>query len=170
MLAFVPWSCVPSFLSALLLCAWCVVFEYGLISRFKGVFSGVLGVSCGFVLLACFAWLVGLCTRVELGGFRACCVFAFLLSFCLCPFAFRFISLLLLLSFCPCVSVSALLCLFSCLVFPFLFCFVVSFSLSDYTQKERAQRVVPCVLACLVVGCFIWLLLCTLRTRPGSIR
>ena len=58
-------------LSALSLCLWCVACKYGSISRFKGVFSAVWGVSCGFVLLACFAWLVWLCTRVELGGFMA---------------------------------------------------------------------------------------------------
>ena len=70
-------------------------------------------------------------------------MFAFLLSFCLSPFAFRFISLLLLfalLSFFAlvvfCLS-SCLSCLFLCLVV-FI---VVSFSLSDYTQKERARRV-----------------------------
>ena len=70
-LALVLWSCVPSFLSALSLCLWCVVLEYALISRFKGVFSGFLGLLCGFVLFWCFAWLVGLCTRVELGGLKA---------------------------------------------------------------------------------------------------
>ena len=29
-----------------------------------------------FVLLRCFAWLVWLCARVELGGLKARCVFA----------------------------------------------------------------------------------------------
>ena len=57
--ALVLWWCVPLLLSSLLLFPWCVVFEYGSISRFKGVFSGFWGVSCGF------------CTRVELGGFMA---------------------------------------------------------------------------------------------------
>ena len=90
--------------------------------------ASMLCVACGaFVCVRCLAVL----------GLVAC--LPLFLSFCLSPFAFRFISLLLLLSFCPCVSVSALFCLSSCLVFPFLLCFVVSFSLTDYMQKERAQ-------------------------------
>ena len=90
---------------------------------------------CGFVLFGCFAWLVGLlCAWVvrRIRGLRRVC----LPFYPFCPWFYPFAQLL---SFCPCVSVSALLCLSSCLVFPFLLCFVVSFSLSDYTQKERAQ-------------------------------
>ena len=119
-------------LSALSLCLWCVVFEYGSISRFKGVFSVVWGCCVGLCGSCGLRGLWGFCVREWLGGFMACGVFAFL-----------FVLFALLLSFCPCVSVSALLCLFSCLVFPFLLCFVVSFSLSVYTQKERAQRFCP---------------------------
>ena len=57
--ALVLLSCVPSFV---LFVALCLVpaCKYGPISRFKGVFSVVLGVSCGFVLVRCFAWLVWL--------------------------------------------------------------------------------------------------------------
>ena len=55
--ALVLWSCVPSFLSALSLCLWCVVLEYALISRFKGVFSVVCGVCVG---LCCLGALRGL--------------------------------------------------------------------------------------------------------------
>ena len=76
-------------------------------------------------------------------------------------FAFRF----LLLSSCPafvllsclasCLACFPALCLVflsSCLVLFVLVVFVVvSFSLTDYTQKERAQRVVPCVLASCVM-------------------
>ena len=50
----------------------------------------------GLCCLGALRGLRGFCTRVELGGLKACCVFAFLLSFCLSPFAFRFISLRLL--------------------------------------------------------------------------
>ena len=95
---------------------------------------------------------------MDCGAFvRVRCLAVLGLVACLPPFflfflffAFLFISLLLLLSFCPCVSASALLCLSSCLVFPFLLCFVVSFSLSDYMQKEKGA--IPCVLSCPVVG------------------
>lgn len=45
--ALVLWSCVPAFLSALSLCAWCVMLEYGSIWRFWGVFSVVCGVRVG---------------------------------------------------------------------------------------------------------------------------
>lgn len=41
--ALVLWSCVPSFLSALSLCLWCIALKYGSVSRFKGVFSVVWG-------------------------------------------------------------------------------------------------------------------------------
>ena len=73
--------------------------------------------------------LCGFCTRVELGGFRACCVFA--------PI---FIVLHLFFFFFACFP--ALLVLLPCLVcFCVFVAFVVSFSLSDGTQKERARRV-----------------------------
>ena len=39
-LALVLWSCVPSFCPLSCFVSWWVVFEYGSISRFKGVFSG----------------------------------------------------------------------------------------------------------------------------------
>ena len=48
-LALVLLSCVPLVLSALSLCLWCVVFEYGPISRFKGVFSGFWAFRVGLV-------------------------------------------------------------------------------------------------------------------------
>ena len=40
------WVCsvpLPCLLSAFLLCLWCIAFEYGFISRFKGVFSAFWG-------------------------------------------------------------------------------------------------------------------------------
>ena len=52
-----------------------------------------------------------------------------------------FLSLYLLFVLHLVCFVMVVFCLSSCLVFPFLLCFVVSFSLSDYTQKERARRV-----------------------------
>ena len=77
--------------------------------------------------------LCGFCTRVELGGLKACGVFAF-----------RFLLLLLCL---PPFMLVVLLCS-GCLSFVLLHCLcgslgvvVVSFSLTDYTQKERAQSV-----------------------------
>ena len=101
-----------------------------------------------------------LCTRVELGGFRACCVFAFL-----------FVSLPLFLSFLPLfylfaylqgfafvvLVLSAFVALSLCLLFPL-----------RTIRKERAQF--SCVLSCPAVGCFIWLLLCIPRTRQVSAR
>ena len=49
-------------LSALSLCLWCVVFEYGFISRFKGVFSAVWAFRVG---LCCLGALRGLCGFVR---------------------------------------------------------------------------------------------------------
>ena len=71
---------------------------------------------------------------MELGGFRACCVFASV--FILLPSAFLLClssgALPLLSSACP----------LACLVCSCVFVgFVVSFSLSDSAQKERARRV-----------------------------
>ena len=91
----------------------------------------------GLCCLRALRGLCGFCARVELGGLKACCVFASL--FVLLPFFF-----------CSCVCL--LLCwlsFFALVVFLcplalslWLFgCAVVSFSLSDYTQKERARRV-----------------------------
>ena len=126
-------------LSALSLCLWWVVFEICLYSRFKGVFSAVYGVCVGLCCLRALRGLCGFCARVELGGLKACGVFpsiypficlSFYLFTCFLSFA---LSALLWLSFfvllhCLCGSLGVV---------------VVSFSLSDYTQKERAQRFCP---------------------------
>ena len=91
----------------------------------------------GLCWLGALRGLWGFCARVELGGYMTCGVFA--------PI-FPLFSLLLYvcLSFslvCPMVVLSLLSCL-SCLVCCCgLVVFVVSFSLSVYTQKERARRV-----------------------------
>ena len=58
-------------LSALLPCPRCVVFKYGFISRFKGVFSAFRGVCVGLLGLGALRGLWGFCARVELGGFMA---------------------------------------------------------------------------------------------------
>ena len=90
--------------------------------------------------------LWGFCVREWLGGLKACGVFAFV---------FRFFSVFaLLLSFCPCVSVSALLCLPSCLVFVgVLLGFLFPFRM--YRQKERARRVGASSLGVLWVALFV---------------
>lgn len=125
-----------AFLSALSLCLWCAVLEYGSISHFKGVFSAVWGFGVGLCCLGALRGLWGFCARVELGGLKACGVFAFrfvLLSLCLLSFYTLCLSsgaLPLLFSACP---LALSLWVFGCVV--------VSFSLSVYTQKERARRV-----------------------------
>ena len=111
-----------------------------------------MGRLCGFVWLACFAWLVWLCTRVELGGFRACGVFAFLLSvfplLCLpfhlfTCFLFFTLSALFWLSFaCPLV----LSCLFLC---PCGFCCCFFFPFGLHAKREGA----PCW--CVLSSCVV---------------
>ena len=102
------------------------------------VFRGFLGGFMGFVwvcvvLVLCVA-CVGFCVREVFGGFKACGVFAPV--FILLPFSFCLSFYLFAPAFCPFVLLcSGCLSLSSCIVF------VVSFSLSDYTQKERARRV-----------------------------
>ena len=70
-------------LSAFLLCSRCIACKYGSISHFKGVFSGFWAFRVG---LCCLGALRGFCARVELGGLKACGVFASL--FVLLPFFF----------------------------------------------------------------------------------
>lgn len=116
----------PRLLSVLPLCAWCVACKYGSICDFKGVFRGFLLFRVG---LCCLGALRGFCTRVELGGFMACGVFAsvfLLLSLCLLSFyALRLSSgaLSLLSSACP-----------------LAFLVVVSFSLSDVCAKKKGRE------------------------------
>ena len=104
----------------------------------------------------------------------ACCVFC--LSFYpFCPFAFILLPFVLSLCFsflsftlsalfwlsfaCPLVLSCLFLCLCCCFFFPY-----------GLHAKRKGAKGCPCVLACLVVGCFIWLLLCTPRTRQVSAR
>ena len=109
----------PLLLSSLSLCAWCVVFEYGSISRFKGVFSGFWAFRVGLCCLGALRGLWGFCVREWLGGFTACCVFASIFPLlCLLFYLFTcFLSFIL----------SALFWLsFACpLALSFLSCFVL---------------------------------------------
>ena len=125
-LALVLWSCVPSF---------CPLYRFalGVLSLnmvsfrvFRGLLAGFMGfVWVCMVLVLCVACVaLYACGVRRLKGLRRVC-----LSFC--PFAF-----LLLLLCLPSFMLVVLLCsgclyLFSCIVF------VVSFSLSDKTKKER---------------------------------
>ena len=95
------------------------------------------------VCVLCVA-CVGFCARVELGGFGACGVFAPI--FILLPFVFLLCSLSLCLC-CPVLVLFPAFPLLSALV-PFVGFVIVSFSLSDYTQKERALRVGASSLVC----------------------
>ena len=140
--------CVPCLLSSPLLCLWCIALEYGSISRFKGVFRGFCGVGvylCGFGALR---GLWGFCARVELGGLKACGVFASvlsLLSSLLLLLSLFLPSLLVLLSSaCP---LACLVC--SCVIvgFGFLFPF-------RYIRKKKGRNSLRPLLSCcgLVMG------------------
>ena len=148
--AFVPCSLL---LSALSPCACRVACKYALIWRFKGVFRGFWGADVYLYGLMSLRGLCGFCVREWLGGFGACCVFALVFFF----FALAFHSFVLLLSSCfascPFVlrcSGCLLLVLFSALS---LCVFVISFSLSVYTQKRKGAPF-WCVLSLWVVGVF----------------
>ena len=119
-------------LSVSLPCSRCVACKYGSISRSKGIFSAVWGFRVGLCCLGGLRGLCGFCTRVELGGLKVCGVFASVFIF----LAFICCSLLLLLSRfrLPLLVLLSSACPLSLWV-------VVSFSLSVYTQKERARRV-----------------------------
>ena len=120
-------------LSALLLCSRCIACEYAFICVFKAVFGAVWGIRVGLCCLDTLRGLWGFCTRVELGGLKACGVFAPVLSLfpCVC-LSFTCFALVVFCLF-------SLVCLCSLCVLVALV--VVSFSLSDYTRKERAQSV-----------------------------
>ena len=145
---------VPCLLSVISPCAWCISLKYGSISRFKGVFRGFWGCCVGLCCLGGLRGLWGFCTRVELGGLKACGVFAFVFPI-LCPFISVFallLSLCLFSGLCLCYS---LLILFACFVCPcgLVDFVVVSFSLSDICAKRKGA--IPCVLSSCLVGLFI---------------
>ena len=154
-LALVLWWCVPCLLSSPLLCLWCIALEYGFISRFKGVFSGFWGANMCLYGFGVLRGLWGFCARVELGGLKACGVFASILSSFVLFLVLYFVLFLVLLLLClhPFISLS---------FFVLLHCFcdslgvgVVSFSLSVYTQKERAQFLASSLVLLWVVG-LLW--------------
>ena len=125
--------CVPSLLSALSLFPWRIACKYGSISHFKAVFRGFRGVRVGLFVLGALRGLWGFCVREWLGGYMACCMFAFVfILLCLYFICFPSSSLSsgalpLLSSACPLVC---LVC--SCVLVGFVF----SFSLADYMQKK----------------------------------
>ena len=65
-------------------------------------------------------------------------------------------------------SLVVLLCSGCFSLLSFLGCVCVFFFPFGLYAKRKGARVLPCVLACLVVGCFIWLLLCIPCTRQVS--
>ena len=124
-------------LSALSLCLWCIACEYAFICVFKAVLAGFGRFVWVYVVL-CFAWLVWLLyacgVRRFKGLLRVCLYFSASLPF--------FLSLYLLFVLHLVCFVLVVFCLSSCIVFVALWVLVVvSFSLTDYTQKERARRV-----------------------------
>ena len=136
-------------LFALLLFPWCVACRYGFVSRFGGVFSAVWGCCVGLCCLGGLRGLWGFCARVELGGLKACGVFAVLLSVfpLLCLYLIRFSSSSPI--FWGFVFVVLGL---SCL--PVLFVLVwllFLFPLRMHRQKERAQSVFASSLVLLCV-------------------
>ena len=115
-------------------------FQICLISRFKGVFGGFWGADVCLYGLRSLRGLWGFCVRERLGGFMSCGVFALL--FTSSPlFFFLFAYLLGLCLCCPWLVLLAAWLLIMVLSSLYLWVVVVSFSLTDYTQKERAQSV-----------------------------
>ena len=90
--------------------------------------------------------LCGFCTRVELGGLKACGVFAFvflLLLLCLPPF------MLVVLLCSGCLSLS------SCIVFVALWVWLLfPFPFRTTRKKKGRKGFAPCVLSSFVVGLF----------------
>ena len=103
----------------------------------------VCGVCVGLCCLRALRGLWGFCTRVELGGFRAYCVFASI-----------FIVLPLFFFFFACFP--ALLVLFAGLVYLCCFCGSLCFLFPYRTIRKKKGRkgFAPCVLSWCVVGVF----------------
>lgn len=146
--ALVLWSCVPRPFLPFLLCLWCIACKYAFIWRFKGVFSGFYGADVYLCGLRSLRGLRGFCARVRLGGFGACCVFAFvflLLSLCLLSFYALCLSsgaLPLLSSACP---LACLVC--SCVLVGL--CFL--FPLRTIRKKKGRNFLRPLSFCCGVV-------------------
>ena len=98
------------------------------------------------MLLACFAWLVRLCTRVELGGLKACGVFAPVFILLLLSFAHLLCSLPFLLSLYLPDRVALSLCLCGSLG-------VVVVSFFPFGLHAKRKGAISCVLSWCVVGC-----------------
>ena len=146
---------------ALRLVCW---LEICLYFAFLGGFDGVLWCLCGFVLPACFAWLVGLlyacAVRRFRGLWRVCLPFSLFLCVCLAFVHWAF-PLSAFRALCSCCTLFASLWLFvcCCCFFPF-----------GCTDKKKGREGLPLASSLVVVGCFIWLLLCIPRTRQVSAR
>ena len=117
----------------------------------------------GLLGLRALRGLCGFCVREWLGGLKACGVFAsvfLLLLLCLPPF------MLVVLLCSGCLSFVLLRCLCGSLGVV-----VVSFSLSDYTQKERAQflassLVLLCACISLVLSALLRVFVCSRSGMP----
>ena len=146
--------CVPSLSSALSLCLCCVMLEYGSISRFKVVFGVVYGFGVGLCCLRALRGLCGFCARVELGGLKACGVFASIYPFICLPL-------------CPCFSLclSSRLCLYCSLLvlLSCLCCFLFPFGIY---AKRKGAKVYP--LRPLFVCCGLLYLVAALYSSYSS--
>ena len=132
---------------------YCFAFQICPISRFKGVFGGFWGADVCLYGLRSLLGLCGFCARVELGGLKACGVFASILS--LSPMFYLF-----------CIRFSSsspifegfafvILCLSSCLPCLFLcHCGVCVFFFPFGLYAKRKGAPCWCVLSCPVVGLF----------------
>ena len=137
--------------SLFLLCSRCVACKYAFVSRFKGVFSRFPLLDVGLYCFDALRGLWGFCARVELGGFGACGVFAFLFIL----FAFLFILFAFLLSFCLSFYLFALLlglclcCSLACpLVLSFLLCRCIFFFPFGCTDKKKGRNFLRPLLSC----------------------
>ena len=130
-----PFVVCSLLLSSFSLCLWCIVLEYALISRFKGVFSEVWGCCVGLCCSCALRGLWGFCTRVELGGLKALGVFPLIY-----PSIYPFIclSFYLFTCFLSCLSslCPALLWLFFVVIFLDL-CLCFLFPLRYIRKKGR---------------------------------
>ena len=142
------WVCSVPFslpLPSFLLCLWCIAFEYGFISHFRGVFGGFWGADVYLYGFGSLRGLWGFCVRERLGGFGACCVFR------LSPFVF----LSALLSSCSCPA--SLLGFFSWSYLAFLALWVWLLAFFPFRTaseiKRRGAYCVPSCGACLLSFC-----------------
>ena len=156
--ALVLWWCAPSFFILSLALRSLRCLQIWLYFAFLGVFRGFWGCCVGLCCSGAFCGLRGFCARVELGGLKACGVFASVfLRVCLylslyLPFVLSLYLLLVLLSFVglvvfrfPCLS-SGFPCGSLCFLFPL-----------RYMRKKKGRTVLvrPLLSCC---GCVMGLL------------